>query len=98
MSEKNGRRDMAMSTDVETASRVVTMPGAPPAFHVTAKPTGAICNVDCGGHVKGRRLYTQTGELVTRWSIGAEQHGRFMIDVSEDRGRRQHCHGRAQSG
>jgi uncharacterized protein len=26
---------------------VLTMPGAPPAFHVMAKPTGAICNLDC---------------------------------------------------
>jgi uncharacterized protein len=30
------------------ASRdVLTMPGAPPAFHLLAKPTGAICNLDC---------------------------------------------------
>jgi len=27
---------------------VLTMPGAPPAFHVMAKPTGAVCNLDCG--------------------------------------------------
>ncbi len=26
---------------------VLTMPGAPLAFHVMAKPTGAICNLDC---------------------------------------------------
>ena len=26
---------------------LLTMPGAPPAFHVLAKPTGAICNLDC---------------------------------------------------
>jgi len=26
---------------------VLTVPGAPPAFHVLAKPTGAICNLDC---------------------------------------------------
>jgi uncharacterized protein len=37
-----------------------------------------------GGHVKGRPLYTQTGELVTHRSIGAEQYGRFMIDVFEE--------------
>jgi uncharacterized protein len=37
---------MSMSTDVEAAGPVVTMPGAPPAFHVMAKPTGAICNLD----------------------------------------------------
>jgi len=37
-----------------------------------------------GGHVKGRPLYTQTGELVTHRSIGAGQYGRFMIDVFEE--------------
>ncbi len=37
-----------------------------------------------GGHVQGRPLYTQTGELVTHRSIGAEQYGRFMIDVFEE--------------
>ena len=26
---------------------VLTMPGAPLAFHVMAKPTGAVCNLDC---------------------------------------------------
>jgi len=31
----------------ETAGPVLTMPGAPPAFHVMAKPTGAVCNLDC---------------------------------------------------
>ncbi len=29
------------------AQRVLTMPAAPAAFHVMAKPTGAICNLDC---------------------------------------------------
>src|SRR3954451_14031263 len=24
-----------------------TLPGAPPAFHLLAKPTGAVCNLDC---------------------------------------------------
>ncbi|HKN08406.1 MAG TPA: anaerobic sulfatase maturase, partial [Pseudomonadota bacterium] len=37
-----------------------------------------------GGRVKGRPLYTQQGELVTRRSIGPEQYGRFMIDVFEE--------------
>ena len=31
----------------ETASSVLTVPGAPLAFHVMAKPTGAVCNLDC---------------------------------------------------
>lgn len=30
----------------ETAGPVLTVPRAPPAFHVMAKPTGAICNLD----------------------------------------------------
>jgi len=30
-----------------TDQAVLTMPGAPAAFHVLAKPTGAICNLDC---------------------------------------------------
>ena len=38
---------MSMSTDVEAAGPVLTVPGAPLAFHVMAKPTGAICNLDC---------------------------------------------------
>ena len=37
-----------------------------------------------GGHVQGRPLYTQTGELVTHRSIGPEQYGRFLIDVFEE--------------
>jgi hypothetical protein len=36
-----------MNTDVEAAGPVLTIPGAPVAFHVMAKPTGAICNLDC---------------------------------------------------
>jgi uncharacterized protein len=31
----------------DVAGPVLTVPGAPPAFHVMAKPTGAICNLDC---------------------------------------------------
>ena len=37
------------SADTARADNAVltTMPGAPPAFHLMAKPTGAICNLDC---------------------------------------------------
>ena len=28
-------------------ARFLTNPDAPPAFHLLAKPTGAICNLDC---------------------------------------------------
>lgn len=31
----------------EARGQILTMPGAPLAFHVMAKPTGAICNLDC---------------------------------------------------
>jgi len=98
ISEKNRQPDMAMSTDGEAAGRVLTMPGAPPAFHVTPKPTGAICNLDCGWHVKGRPLYTRSGQLVTPRSIGAEPSGWFMIDVLEECVVGTHCHRGAHSG
>jgi len=36
-----------MATDTPPAGVVLTVPGAPPAFHLMAKPTGATCNLDC---------------------------------------------------
>ena len=36
-----------MSVLPETGGPVLTMPSAPRAFHVMAKPTGATCNLDC---------------------------------------------------
>src|SRR4029078_11966817 len=52
------RRDRCRGDDLSTAeptarmatdamSSVSTMPSAPPAFHLLAKPTGAVCNLDC---------------------------------------------------
>lgn len=32
----------------------------------------------------GRPLYTQTGHLVTKRSVGAEQYGRFLIEIFEE--------------
>src|SRR5271166_5516390 len=32
---------------IHAAGPLLTVPGAPLAFHVMAKPTGAICNLDC---------------------------------------------------
>ena len=43
-----------------------------------------VANSGWGGHVKGRPLYTQHGDLVTDRSIGPEQYGRFLIDVFEE--------------
>lgn len=36
-----------MSSEAETADPLLTVPGAPRAFHLLAKPTGAVCNLDC---------------------------------------------------
>ena len=36
-----------MSTDSARALSILTIPDAPPAFHLMAKPTGAVCNLDC---------------------------------------------------
>ena len=36
-----------MSVEPEAAGAVLTVPNAPLAFHLMAKPTGAICNLDC---------------------------------------------------
>jgi serine-type anaerobic sulfatase-maturating enzyme len=36
-----------MNDPTQTPGPVLTVPGAPPAFHVMAKPTGALCNLDC---------------------------------------------------
>ena len=36
-----------METSGDTSGLVLTMPNAPLAFHVMAKPTGATCNLDC---------------------------------------------------
>ena len=36
-----------LATDAGRRGPVLTVPGAPLAFHVMAKPTGAVCNLDC---------------------------------------------------
>jgi hypothetical protein len=44
-----GQRATGSSTGVVFGgmSTVTTVPDAPPAFHLLAKPTGAVCNLDC---------------------------------------------------
>jgi len=44
----------------------------------------AVANEGWGDNVKGRPLYTQSGDLVTDRSIGPEQYGRFLVDVFEE--------------
>ncbi len=55
-----------------------------PIIERASAETLEIANAGWGGHVNGRPLYTQHGELVTKRSIGPEQYGRFMIDVFEE--------------
>jgi len=43
-----------------------------------------IADAGWGSGVRGRPLYTQHGDLVTRRSIGPAQYGRFLIDVFEE--------------
>jgi uncharacterized protein len=40
-----------------------------------------------GERAGGRPLYRQAGDLVTARSVGAEQYGRFLVDVFEEWGR-----------
>ena len=47
MAASPGTAGQVPDLSAETAGPVLTVPGAPPAFHVIAKPTGAVCNLDC---------------------------------------------------
>src|SRR5260221_9418136 len=40
-------RRRSSSAYLAVMSSVSTLSGAPPAFHLLAKPTGAVCNLDC---------------------------------------------------
>jgi uncharacterized protein len=44
---RSGTAGQVPDLSAETPGPVPTVPGAPPAFHVMAKPTGAVCNLDC---------------------------------------------------
>ena len=43
-----------------------------------------IADAGWGHNVAGRPLYTQSGSLTTRRSVGPDQYGRFLIDVFEE--------------
>ena len=43
----SGAAGQVPDLSAETPGPVLTVPGAPLAFHVMAKPTGAVCNLDC---------------------------------------------------
>ena len=47
MAARPGAAGRVPGRSAETAGPVLTVPGVPLAFHVMAKPTGAVCNLDC---------------------------------------------------
>lgn len=47
MAASPGASGQVPDLSAETAGPVLTVPGAPPPFHVLAKPTGASRNLDC---------------------------------------------------
>ena len=55
-----------------------------PIVERTTEQTLPIANAGWGRGVRGRPLYTQQGNLVTRRSVGPDQYGRFLIDVFEE--------------
>jgi uncharacterized protein len=55
-----------------------------PIIERTTQEMLAIANEGWGDNVKGRPLYTQSGDLVTDRSVAPEQYGRFLVDVFEE--------------
>ena len=79
--EKHGRRVYRFFRD-ELGAR--WMQFIPIVERATAE-TLALANQGWSDHGAGKRvLYTQTGDLVTDRSVGAEQYGRFLVDVFEE--------------
>jgi uncharacterized protein len=55
-----------------------------PIVERATEQTLAVADAGWGHGVKGRPLYVQDGNLVTRRSVGPAQYGRFLIDVFEE--------------
>ena len=56
-----------------------------PIVERATEQTLQIANQGWSAHSGGKRLlYTQTGNLVTERTVGAEQYGRFLVDVFEE--------------
>jgi uncharacterized protein len=55
-----------------------------PIIERATRETLPIADAGWGHGVRGRPLYTQHGNLVTRRSVGQAQYGRFLIDVFEE--------------
>ena len=79
--ENHGRRVYRFFRDELGAQWVQFIPIVERATEQTLQ----IANQGWSAHSGGKRLlYTQTGNLVTERTVGAEQYGRFLIDVFEE--------------
>jgi Mg2+ and Co2+ transporter CorA len=52
--------------DPSVTNVVLTVPGAPAAFHVMATPTGAVCNLDCAFGATLSRIGVQQNDDMRR--------------------------------
>ncbi len=79
--EKHGRRVYRFFRDELGAKWVQFIPIVERATEETLK----LANQGWSEPSSGKRLlYTQTGNLVTERTVGAEQYGRFLVDVFEE--------------
>jgi uncharacterized protein len=79
--EKYGRRVYRFFRDELGAKWVQFIPIVERATEQTLQIANQGWSAQSGGK---RLLYTQTGNLVTERTVGAEQYGRFLIDVFEE--------------
>ncbi len=79
--EQHGRRVYRFFRDELGAKWVQFIPIVERATEQTLQIANQGWSAQSGGK---RLLYTQTGNLVTERTVGAEQYGRFLIDVFEE--------------
>ena len=79
--EKHGRRVYRFFRDELGAKWVQFIPIVERATEETLQLANQGWSEQSGGK---RLLYTQTGNLVTERTVGAEQYGRFLVDVFEE--------------
>jgi uncharacterized protein len=79
--ERHGRRVYRFFRDVMGAKWIQFIPIVERATEETLQLANQGWSAQSGGK---RLLYTQSGNLVTERTVGAEQYGRFLIDVFEE--------------
>jgi uncharacterized protein len=79
--EKHGRRIYRFFRDAMGAKWIQFIPIVERATEETLQLANQGWSAQSGGK---RLLYTQSGNLVTERTVGAEQYGRFLIDVFEE--------------